>query len=60
VSTGIFWVITLYELVNSLYFRHHYLNFQTSPKRLNFMEETVALYQGKAGYAPNIMTQQEK
>jgi len=24
------------------------------------MKETVALYQGKAGYAPNIMTQQEK
>jgi len=24
------------------------------------MKETVALYQGKAGYAPNIITKQEK
>jgi hypothetical protein len=42
------------------YIRSHYLKFRSSPKRLNFMKETVALYQGKAGYAPNIMTKQEK
>ena len=56
------WNLLVYNTVwtGKRYIRSHYLQFQSSPKRLNLVKETVALYQGKACYAPNIMTKQEK
>ena len=56
------WNLLVYNTVwtGKRYIRSHYLKFQSSPKRLNFVKETVALYQGKAGYARNITTKQEK